>query len=195
MVTLQEVLWMNKNCWWREGGGVSVGGGDASLMGLLLRHCGKLVKLQLCVTVNFLVCALCLQAVVVPPSVKLSPLLPDIRNPPERRQSSRYDHTDWSRRRREDIKGACHAAAHTSFVFPPNLSSFIFFVCLFTRGKVAKWMTFPSVLALAPLAQVHNYLPLKTEHIPIRTDADKWNTMAVLSTNNPSISLNIAILQ
>lgn len=71
-----------------------MGGGAAFLMGILFCHCGKLVKLQLCVTVNFLVCALCLQALVVPPSVKLSPLLPDIRNPPERRQSHRYDHTD-----------------------------------------------------------------------------------------------------
>lgn len=38
------------------------------------RHRYKLVKLQMCVTVNFLVCVLCLQALVVPPSVKLSAL-------------------------------------------------------------------------------------------------------------------------
>lgn len=65
-MTLQEVLWINKNA----------GGGERAvfLMGILFCHRGKLVKLQLCVTVNFLVCALCLQALVVPPSVKLSAL-------------------------------------------------------------------------------------------------------------------------
>lgn len=41
---------------------------------LCCRHRYKLVKLQMCVTVNFLVCVLCLQALVVPPSVKLSAL-------------------------------------------------------------------------------------------------------------------------
>lgn len=99
-MTLQEVLWINAKRGGaagdgREGEGIGEGvGGFAFLMGILFCHCGKLVKFQLCVTVNFLVCALCLQALVVPPSVKLSPLLPDIRNPPERRQSHRYDHTD-----------------------------------------------------------------------------------------------------
>lgn len=105
------------------------GGGEGAvfLMGILFCHRGKLVKLQLCVTVNFLVCALCLQALVVPPSVKLSALFltSGIRWSVGSHTGmiTPIDHEEKG----EDIKGVCHTPGRASFVF--------FQIFLFTQGK------------------------------------------------------------
>lgn len=125
-MTLQEVLWINKNA---GSGGGGRRGRTVFLMGILFCHRGKLVKLQLCVTVNFLVCALCLQALVVPPSVKLSALFltSGIR-------WSVGSHTGMitpidHEKKGEDIKGVCHTPVRASFVF--------FQIFLFAHGKVS----------------------------------------------------------
>lgn len=85
---------------------------------LFCRQCCKLVKLQMRVTVNFLVCVLCLQALVVPPSVELSVLFltSGIRwnSGSHTGTITLIDHGKG-----EDIKGVCHTytPAHASSVF------------------------------------------------------------------------------
>lgn len=86
-------------------------GGSADMFNgdffLFCRHCYKLVKLQMCVTVNFLVCVLCLQALVVPPSVKLSELF--LTSGARWRGGSHAGTiTPIDRGKGEDIKGVCH---------------------------------------------------------------------------------------
>lgn len=108
-------------------------------------------------TVNFLVCVLCLQALVVPPSVELSALFltSGVRwwGGSHTGMITPIDHG----RIREDIKGVCHTNAPHAHVFCFS------FMCLFMWGKSAEHARHSGS---AMLLQSHRWV-IRTWELPI----------------------------
>lgn len=113
-----EVLRINKNA----GGGGIVGGkgsADSLLMGISILSVWQTCQVSNVGDCEFPgVCAL-FTGSCRPTFCGAVGTLPDIRRSLEQRQSHRYDHSDWSLEKGEDIKGVCHTYTplHASFVF------------------------------------------------------------------------------